>query len=78
MDAAKDKLLATLTNLLSLHVLLCQLVVGLDSVHVLTEVAQEVVEEVVKGLQKVAVIVISNVLQNNATLRDPLLDLSAF
>lgn len=56
MDAPQDEFLATLANFLSVHVLLKELVVVSHSVHVLAEVAEEVVEEEVECLQEVAVV----------------------
>ena len=56
MDASEYEFLAALADFLRVHVLLQELVVVLDGVDVLAEVAEQVVQEEVERLQEVAVV----------------------
>lgn len=57
MDSAQDELLAALTNFLRLSILLHELVIAHARVTtVLSQIAEEVVEEEVEGLQEIAMV----------------------
>lgn len=56
MDATQNELLATLTNFFSVEVLLEDLVVILDLLDALTEVAKEIIQEEVESLQEVSIV----------------------
>jgi len=56
VDTPQDKLLTTLPYLLRVHVLLQELIVIAHSIHILTEIAKQIVEEEVEGPQEVAVV----------------------
>lgn len=56
MNSTQYELLATLADLLGVHVLLQELVIVPYSVDVLTEVAQKIVKEKVECLQEVSVV----------------------
>ena len=56
MDTPQDEVRATLPNLVSVHVLTDKLVTVSHLVDVLTEIAQQIVQEEIESLQEVAIV----------------------
>ena len=56
MYSAEDELLATLANLLGLIVLLDKLVVVLDNLDVLAEIAKKIVQKVIECVLQISVV----------------------
>ena len=56
VNATQDELLATLADFLGVHVLLKELVIVSHCIHVLAEVAEEIVQEKVESLKEVAMV----------------------